>query len=129
MKPNIKEWVDKAEGDWSTMTREFQVTENPNYDAVCFHAQQCAEKYLKAKLQDEGVVFRKIHDLEILLNDILPLEPNWNKLQNSCDTLTVYAVKYRYPGDSADKFEAKESVKHCRLIRNLVRESFGLPIN
>ena len=128
MKPNTKEWIDKAEGDWATMTREFRVRKNPNYDAVCFHAQQCAEKYLKAKLQEAGIVFKKTHDLDILLQDILPIEPTWISLQNGSDALTVYAVKYRYPGDSADKFEAKEAAKHCRLIRNLVRESFGLPI-
>ena len=48
MKPITKEWVDKAEEDWSTALREVRVRKNPSYDSVCFHAQQCAEKYLKA---------------------------------------------------------------------------------
>jgi hypothetical protein len=48
------EWVDKAEGDFSTALREFRVRKSPNYDAVCFHAQQCVEKYLKARLQCEN---------------------------------------------------------------------------
>ena len=94
---------------------------NPNYDAVCFHAQQCAEKYFKARLQEASIAFKKIHDLEILLNDVLQIEPTWISLQNSSDSLTVYAVKFRYPGDSADKLEAKDAVKHCRLIRKTVR--------
>jgi len=46
------EWVAKAEGDFAMMERECQATENPNYDGICFHAQQCAEKYLKARRED-----------------------------------------------------------------------------
>jgi HEPN domain-containing protein len=42
------EWVPKAEGGYETMLRESRVRRDPNYDAVCFHAQQAAEKYLKA---------------------------------------------------------------------------------
>ncbi len=45
------------------MMREHLVTDNPNYDAVCFHAQQCAEKYMKARLVDADVFLRKTHDL------------------------------------------------------------------
>ena len=48
MNPEISAWVNKAEGDWETMLRESVATEKRNLDAVCFHAQQCAEKYLKA---------------------------------------------------------------------------------
>jgi HEPN domain-containing protein len=44
------EWVEKAEGDWHTACRELEVTKSANYDACCLHAQQCAEKYLKALL-------------------------------------------------------------------------------
>jgi hypothetical protein len=39
-----REWLDKAEGDYYTALRESRVRRRANYDAVCFHAQQCAEK-------------------------------------------------------------------------------------
>ena len=67
MKPLTNEWIAKAEGDHATAARELQVLQNPNYDAVCFHAQQCAEKYLKARLQEMGISFGKTHDLSIYL--------------------------------------------------------------
>ena len=44
------EWMEKAEGDYATAERELRARRRPNYDAVCFHAQQAAEKYLKAFL-------------------------------------------------------------------------------
>ncbi len=97
MKPITQEWIEKAEGDWSTLMGEFRARKNPNYDAVCFHAQQCAEKYPKARLQEASISFKKIHDLKILLNDILPIEPTWINLQNGADSLTIYAEKFRYP--------------------------------
>ena len=126
MNPITQEWIDKAEGDWATANREYRARKNPNYDAVCFHAQQCAEKYLKAYMQEKGISFRKIHDLEILLNDILPVEPSWTTLRNSLIILTTYAVEYRYPGVTTSKKEAKDAVIHCRFVRDVVRQSFSL---
>jgi HEPN domain-containing protein len=59
MKKITREWVDKAEGDFATAQRELIVQRDPNYDAVCFHSQQCAEKFLKARLQEADIAFRK----------------------------------------------------------------------
>ncbi len=44
----MTEWIAKAEGDYATAGRELRARRHPNYDAACFHAQQTAEKYLKA---------------------------------------------------------------------------------
>ena len=71
MNAKTKEWISKAEGDWNTMNREFAVIKKPNYDAVCLHAQQCAEKYLKGWMFHRGIPFAKIHDLPKLLKDLL----------------------------------------------------------
>jgi len=54
MKAITSEWVHKAEGDFLTAQREMKAAP-ANYDAVCFHAQQCAEKYIKARLVEEGI--------------------------------------------------------------------------
>lgn len=72
MNPLTLEWVQKAEGDYVAAWREYRARKAPNYDAACFHAQQCVEKYLKAVLQEAGVYFTKTHDLEALLNLCLP---------------------------------------------------------
>ena len=67
MSPLAKEWVEKAEADLATASRELAAAEYPNYDAVCFHAQQCAEKYLKGVLEQNHVHVPKTHDLGELL--------------------------------------------------------------
>jgi HEPN domain-containing protein len=45
----IKNWIAKAESDLKTAEDELS-TEKPATDTICFHAQQCVEKYLKAYL-------------------------------------------------------------------------------
>jgi HEPN domain-containing protein len=67
MKPPTAEWVDKAEGDWNAARQLNRVRKDPNYDGVCFHCQQCVEKYLKAKLEEAGIRFPRTHDLTSLL--------------------------------------------------------------
>jgi HEPN domain-containing protein len=97
MKALTAEWVEKAEEDFVTARRELRARKQPNYNAACFHAHQCAEKYLKARLQEAGLSFRKTHDLTVLLHDVLPVQPLWEALRDSLELLNVYAVDVRYP--------------------------------
>jgi HEPN domain-containing protein len=126
MKPLTHEWVEKAEGDFITAAREYRARKSPNYDAACFHAQQCAEKYLKARLQEAEMPFGRTHNLTALLDLLLPIEPLWEMLRPQLRTLTIFAVDVRYPGESADKAEAREALNLCREVRRHVRSSLGL---
>ena len=72
MQPVTLEWIEKAEGDFRTALREMRARKQPNYDATCFHAQQCAEKYMKAFLQEKLVPVDKTHDLLRLLS-LMPM--------------------------------------------------------
>jgi HEPN domain-containing protein len=126
MKDETVEWVEKAEGDLRTAQREFAVTEGPNFDAVCFHAQQCAEKYLKARMIEVGLAVPRIHDLEALLNLLLPVEPQWNVLFQPAITLSVMAVEVRYPGMSADAEDAENGLRSVETIRAAVRSVLQL---
>lgn len=61
MKAQTAEWVEKAEGDWNAARQLDRVRKDPNYDSVCFHCQQCAEKYLKARLVEAALSFARTH--------------------------------------------------------------------
>jgi len=126
MKPMTAEWVAKAEGDFAMMERECQVTENPNYDGICFHAQQCAEKYLKARLCEVDITFSKIHDLVALLDQVLEVEPTWESFREDLAYLSDFAVTFRYPGESADAESASDAQQRCRRFRNATRKTLGL---
>lgn len=75
MKPITLEWIDKAEGDYIAAQREARARKYPVYDVACFHAQQCAEKYLKARLVKGGLAFGKTPNLIALLSFVLLVEP------------------------------------------------------
>lgn len=126
MKLITREWINKAEGDWSSAGILFRSRKHPNYDGACFHTQQCAEKYLKARLEEASITFGKTHDLEKLLSLALTVEPGWNVLSQDLIFLTDFAVEYRYPGSSATKAEAKEAIKRCGKVRSAFREAFEL---
>jgi len=126
MKPETAEWVKKAEGDYTTASRERKAQVEPNYDASCFHAQQCAEKYLKARLVEAGISFPKVHDLEALLNILLPIEPDWDLLRDPLRDLTDMGVEVRYPGFSADVDDAQVAFSAATTVRKAVRASFLL---
>jgi HEPN domain-containing protein len=126
MKPLTLEWIEKAEGDFTSAQREFRAKKFPNYDAACFHAQQCAEKYLKARLQEAGIPFGKTHDLAVLLDSLLQVEPLWDSFRPQLRILTAFAIEFRYPGQSADKEMARQALSICKSIRSTVRMRFGL---
>jgi HEPN domain-containing protein len=127
MTPITAEWVEKAEEDWEVMLKSYRARKFPVYNAACYHAQQCAEKYLKARLIEAGIAFTKTHDLITLLNLAMPVEPTWTSLQPELDALNKYAVEYRYPGRSATKASAKDAVSDCRKVRRTIRLTLGLP--
>ena len=126
MKPMTREWADKAEGDFATMEREARARKHRNHDAVCFHAQQCAEKYLKACLSEAGVRFAKIHDLVALLHQALAIHPAWLSFHVDLAFLSQFAVSYRYPGESADREAALDARRRCRRFRTTARKALGL---
>ena len=80
MKPITREWIDKAEGDFAVATTIMSSRKSRIHDAVCFHCQQCVEKMMKARLCEDSVSFPKTHDIEVLLNLLMPAYPLWAAL-------------------------------------------------
>ena len=115
MKPITAEWVDKAEGDFATVEQKARARKNPNYDGVCFHAQQCAEKYLKTLAVELDLPFLRTHDLVILLEQLLPVYPLWEVYRGDLAYLSEFAVSFRYPGESADRESALDARRRCRI--------------
>ena len=126
MKPIAAEWVSKAEGDFAILERECRARKDPSYDGACFHAQQCAEKYLKARLCEADISFSKIHDLVALLEQVLEVEPDWETFRENLAFLSDFAVTFRYPGESADRESALDARRRCRLFRRAARKVLGV---
>lgn len=120
------EWVAKAEGDFATAVRECRVRRQPNYDAVCFHAQQCAEKYLKAFLQHHGSLVPKTHSLVQLIGLCAQLDASLDPWRGSLDRLDRYAIDFRYPGEMATRSDARQAVVAITSFRVFARARLGI---
>lgn len=123
MTPLAAEWVAKAEGDYATARREMRARRRPNFDAVRFHAQQCAEKYLKGLLQEQRLAIPRTHNLEALAKPLLTAHVALKTLSAAIRTLGAYAVETRYPGKSAGRALAKEALELCARIRRVCRRA------
>jgi HEPN domain-containing protein len=93
---------------------------------ACFLAQQCTEKYLKARLFEAGIPFAKTHDLTVLLSDVAPVEPAWTLFAADLRLLSDYAVRFRYPGKPANRSVARDAVGRCKDFRAAARLALGL---
>src|SRR5215208_4501785 len=87
----VAEWISKAEGDFVTAGRELRARKSPNYDAVCFHTQQCAEKYLKAVIQAEGQHIPKIPNLIELMLLCLQIDTAFEMLRADLIVMERYS--------------------------------------
>jgi HEPN domain-containing protein len=94
---------------------------------ACFHCQQAEEKYLKTLLQESGVAIPKIHDLESILELLLPLDATLGPLRRNLQSLSDYAVDYRYPNMRATTRQMNAALRHTERVRGEARSRLGLP--
>jgi len=76
----------------------YEIEESDLTDIVCFHCQQCAEKYLKALLVYLGVHFPNTHDLRLLL-DLVTERVSLDLKRTRVIPLSRYVIEGRYPGE------------------------------
>ncbi len=117
-----QEWLVKADNDLRSAAYLLKMKDSPT-DNVCFHAQPCVEKCLKALLVTQGMAIQKTHDLAKLMA-LLPsrLRPSLDEMEQ--DKLTEYATITRYPGgyEPITLREARQAVQIARRVRREVRK-------
>ena len=118
-----REWLNRARSDL-LLARSHE--EGIYLEDLCFHAQQAAEKAIKALLIRRGVEFPYVHDIAELLT---LLEGSVEKLPESikrCETLTRFAVFTRYPGVAppVSQEEYEEALSLAEEAVRWVQEQF-----
>ena len=102
--PEVHAWVDKAAEDRDAL--EVLAAASPRLrSAACYHAQQCAEKALKAVLVRYDDVPPRTHDLRALLTRLAAFRPDVPPEVLAVAALTEYATLARYPGAEAPREE------------------------
>jgi len=122
----VIEWVAKAEEDREAALRLLEDKPETVANVIAFHAEQTAEKYLKALLLSVGKEPPPIHLLGVLIDLLALSHPEVERYREDADVLSRFAVRFRYPGASATVEEAKDAVERAERIRAFARSKLGL---
>lgn len=118
-------WAASAEEDF-ILARTALQRKQPLVSGTCFHAQQCAEKYMKALLISKSADFPKTHDL-LMLNNLCSVAGVFLEIDpKHLNTLSDYAVRTRYPGEEPNVEDAKEAIELAKLVRSFAKKFLGL---
>ena len=124
----VEEWIYKAEEDFESAVYLAKKDKKPVPDSVCFHCQQCIEKYLKAFLISNDIEPPEIHDLQRLKAICSKVDESFEEVSGELDILNAYAVNFRYPGEVATVEEANEAVLVMRKIHKFIRDRLKLEL-
>jgi HEPN domain-containing protein len=123
----VNEWRRKADDDIAVAERLLS-DEATFLNAVTFHCQQAAEKYLKALLTCWDIEFPKTHVLAKLIGLVETRDAVLAMSLLDAIILTPYGVELRYPGDRPDASlaQAREAVGLARQVRDAILPLFSL---
>lgn len=122
-----KKWLIKAMNDLKVMRNERNMKgDDLVTDAICFHAQQAAEKFLKAYLVAYDIEFGKTHNLKILLKQCADHDADFKKV--TVGDLSDYAVEVRYPDEFYDPTieEVDENISIAESIKEFILKKFNI---
>ena len=116
------DWLEFARSDLELA--KVRVRPEVRLESLCFHAQQAAEKSLKAVLLARRVPFPRTHNLSALV-DLLPASVDAPPGVEEAVRLSDYAVTARYPGGQ-EPVEVAEYDEAVRLAQAVVEWAEGL---
>lgn len=116
-----REWAQKAEEDYQAALFLSHKRKPLFLNAICFHSQQAAEKYLKAYLALKGISFPKTHDLVLLKKFCMEKDADFEFISDLIISLNPYSVEFRYPGEQATRQDMKIALAAVKEIRELIK--------
>jgi HEPN domain-containing protein len=116
-----RRWIEKAEHDFRAAEYFLTLQHRSPFDVVCYLAQQCAEKYLKALLTFREIPFPFVHALTVL-RSLLPEADRALIDGIEVEFLNPYVVEGRYPGDwdPIERTEAEFAIAIAIEVRSAV---------
>jgi HEPN domain-containing protein len=125
MKRVTAKWVKKAEEHFF-VARLWTRSKTPFHDAVCFHCQESARKYLRGLWEELGFGMPKRHDLEALLTRLQPHHSTLCSLRRGLFFLKDFGENTLYPGSKAQKRQAVAAVRWAGKVRAEARQLLGI---
>jgi HEPN domain-containing protein len=109
----VEDWIRRGRGDLRLGELGLADPEFDSFELIAFHAQQGAEKLIKAFLAKNGIDYEDQHDLDYLLGLVRRNDANLADELDPVIALNRYAVKTRYPGryPSVTRDQAESAIR------------------
>jgi HEPN domain-containing protein len=120
----VRQWLEYADEDLRLARHGLKLSTGCPYRLIAYHAQQCAEKYIKAYLVYFGIDFPYSHNIARLLELFPPDDPLAGDLVDA-EELTPFAVTARYPGEgeAVSGEDCGWAIGLATMVRDKIRES------
>jgi HEPN domain-containing protein len=118
----VRSWFRKAENDLINAENTIKM-ESPPTDTICFHSQQCAEKYIKGFLTFHEIYFPKTHSIEYLVELCKQIVPKIDSELENVEILSSYGVEVRYPDEiyyDIPQEDAQEAIDLAKRVKSIV---------
>jgi HEPN domain-containing protein len=117
----VKNWFIKAQHDLLAAQKLSSDAEVYG-DIAIYHCQQSAEKAIKGFLILHDQTFPRTHDVRLLLQLAIAINPNFQQHQEASELLTPYATEFRYPSDVMEPTDAElqEALEKAAALFNFV---------
>jgi HEPN domain-containing protein len=119
----VKQWLDYADEDFRLASHGLNMKSSCPYRLIAYHAQQCAEKCIKAYLVYNSIDFPYTHNIKTLLK-LCAKGADWAVALKDAEELTPYAITARYPGEDEEvtRQEAEQAIETTSRVRQTIRK-------
>lgn len=115
----IEEWIQKADEDYKAA---LSLLPNETPYVICFHSQQCIEKYLKALLIANGETPPQTNNLIRLNSMATKYHKSLEDIYDSLEELNPYSVPIRYPGINITQVDAEKAIDLMNDLRARLKD-------
>lgn len=132
IRQKVTQWLVYGDDDLRLARHGLTMPSSSPYRLIAYHAQQCAEKHLKAYLVFHRIDFPYTHNIARLL-ELCADKGKWVGGLHDAEGLTPFAITARYPGEdeAVTEEEARHAIEIATLVRHTVRTALaeeGIPL-
>ena len=122
----VIQWITYGDEDLVLAKHGLILATTAPYRLIAYHAQQCAEKYMKAYLVYHRIDFPYTHNIAQLL-ELCPDKIEWENNLEVAEELSPFAITTRYPGEDepVTEEEARKTIEIAGLVRDTIRSALS----
>ena len=120
MHKETRNWISKGDKDLGTAGFALNSVDGPLPVTTGLHCQKAAENYLKACLQENGILFSAQHNLTTLFESCVALDKSFETLRTEINQLAGYSIASRYP-KAQDSLEfRKDAIAMAERVKEFI---------